>query len=334
MTQSSLRFEILKLLKESPTHGYDLFIILQDEEMVKNASDLYKVLRKLKDEGIINEEKEESSSGPEKKILSLSKKGLIEYFERIIDSARDFMDLLMDINVKQNYFVDSVINNKNYTIPDLEGKKIYFNIQMLNPRMQVAIIKRILLPLNKEMSLFINEPSVNRKLFRAFERTKIGINFINKSMSLKPHSVDIILSDLFAFYENKELVKNEMDNLFNLLEAGGSFFIVLPGKNMREPPQMFNMIINQAFKDMPKEVLPKLGELFPEFAIHNKSNLLEKETLSPPVPNLKLIAELEEFIGNILKNSFKQVEKIEHGKSPLILIANDFILPKSSRFVL
>jgi hypothetical protein len=192
--------------------------------------------------------------------------------------------------------------------------------------MQVNVLKKTILPLDKKITIFINEPSVNLRLFRCFERTKINIKFINQNFSLKPNSIDIILSDLFFFNINKQDLKNELESLFKLLVFGGIFILILPGKSMRGPPQMFNLILNEVFRDIPKEILPRLSEIFPEFAMHSHIECKGTTLPKPQLPNPKMIIESEEYIVNILKDSFVKIEKIQNLDAPVIIIAYNYIL--------
>ncbi len=68
---------LLLLLREQPTHGYDLLERLPEltgEQRVEMGN-LYRLLRGLEDEGIVTSEWDSSSPGPAKRRYALTKAG-------------------------------------------------------------------------------------------------------------------------------------------------------------------------------------------------------------------------------------------------------------------
>lgn len=72
---------LLCQLKEGSNYGYNLMPKLSSfgiEEEDINISTLYRTLKKLEDSNLIESSWEESESGPNKKIYSITKEGIIE----------------------------------------------------------------------------------------------------------------------------------------------------------------------------------------------------------------------------------------------------------------
>jgi PadR family transcriptional regulator len=77
---------LLLLLRERPTHGYDLLERLPEltGDQPVEMGNLYRLLRGLEDEGIVTSEWDSSSPGPAKRRYALTKEG-----SRLLDQWAD-----------------------------------------------------------------------------------------------------------------------------------------------------------------------------------------------------------------------------------------------------
>ncbi|MBD3354172.1 MAG: hypothetical protein GF364_22005, partial [Candidatus Lokiarchaeota archaeon] len=100
MSSKNIEFEILKRLKLNPTHGYDIYKYLARNGFIAHnkASYVYKIIRRLEHKNLI-ETKELTSKGNRKKnMLSLTKEGRGFYYEKILQSAQDFLSVIIEAN--------------------------------------------------------------------------------------------------------------------------------------------------------------------------------------------------------------------------------------------
>jgi PadR family transcriptional regulator, regulatory protein PadR len=76
LPRSFLRPCVLLLLKESPSHGYDLLERLKAFGFPgSDAGGLYRMLRGLEDEGLVRSAWEQSAAGPARRIYELTRAG-------------------------------------------------------------------------------------------------------------------------------------------------------------------------------------------------------------------------------------------------------------------
>jgi poly-beta-hydroxybutyrate-responsive repressor len=84
---------LLLLLRERPTHGYELLErlpeLLPDERI--DMGNLYRVLRSLEDEGVVRSEWDADAPGPAKRIYELTDEGRA-LLERWADGLRTAQD--------------------------------------------------------------------------------------------------------------------------------------------------------------------------------------------------------------------------------------------------
>ncbi len=258
-----LRFEILKLLKECPTHGYSLFLILKDQELVDQASDLYKILRFMKDKGYIEGETKKTPKGPNKVILTLTDKGKEQYYKRVIESAKVFHELIMDTSVKRigaifiNFFEKIGYNSKKF-----QNKKILFDMPMnFQYNFQSRLINSIFTPLDTEVVVYVQPKKLEeRNPFRIFERTKVDLKIIDENLSIKSNSMDIIL--IFGGFI-KEKLDSRLIKSRELLKKDGVIFLIYKSKEKVVTPRVFGGIMESIVQDFPKKHLNDLKEILP-----------------------------------------------------------------------
>ena len=97
----TIPFEILKILRLSPTHGYNIFLNLKRQGLVKDPSELYKMLRSMEQENFIAGVEQKSEHGPKRKIYSLTPAGFGEFYTAVVDSAKLFLNLLIEATFSQ-----------------------------------------------------------------------------------------------------------------------------------------------------------------------------------------------------------------------------------------
>jgi DNA-binding PadR family transcriptional regulator len=306
-----LRFGILKLLQESPTHGYDLFLILKEQNKVKQASDLYKILRSMKKKGLINGKVEEDSSfsGPKKTILSLSEEGIDAYYEYVLESAKIFMDLFMDLSMSQiNLFKHELFEQFEINTEKL-GNNIYFDISLEMPiRFQIGAIKQICNFLDTNITLYLQMPKdVDQRMFRSLENDKVNLQIFDKNMRLKSHTIDSIFS---LGGSSKEIFNSKLNNFIDLLKQDGALFLII--RNPERLPRLnrFQFMFQDIFINIPKKFHKRFKEIFPFPQLDVQK-----------VPNKLLNMEQ---IKDILQNNFEDLKFIKI--APIIGI---FIAQKS-----
>ncbi len=89
---------LLLLLRESPSHGYDL--IQQVAALGVDASDpgrLYRALRKLEDEGLVHSAWAPSNAGPQRRIYQITRAGSEELHRcaRALASGHDHLEAFL-----------------------------------------------------------------------------------------------------------------------------------------------------------------------------------------------------------------------------------------------
>jgi PadR family transcriptional regulator, regulatory protein PadR len=91
---------LLLLLRERPTHGYELLeqlpALIPDERI--DMGNLYRVLRALEDEGIVSSEWSDDLPGPAKRTYELTDEGrkLLDQWAEALGQARGQIDSFLD----------------------------------------------------------------------------------------------------------------------------------------------------------------------------------------------------------------------------------------------
>lgn len=299
-----VRFEVLKLLKEAPTHGYDLFLLIQDKDpdLIKQVSDLYKILRGMKKDGLIKENEEESKHGPNKKILELTSDGIDEYYDRVLEMAKAFFELLSEANAGfMRQFDEIALSELGLDSNFFENKSIFIPADDKPVFMVIRFIKNILVPFNLPMKLYLQiDSEANHRLFWSIEKSKIDLQLIDTNLRLKDESIDIIL---FAIPELREILIDKVKKYKKYLKKGGiCLFLCRENPDRSHPRVMRGFFQGQSiFQGMPEKYKSKLAEFFPTF--RNIKNGKRYE-----VNHSQNILNDEEFY-RILKGNFKTIKK-------------------------
>jgi PadR family transcriptional regulator, regulatory protein PadR len=94
LPRNFLRPCVLLLLREEPAHGYDLMRRLRSFGFVRDdPGRLYRALRALEDEGFVHSAWEASSSGPDRRMYTLTRAG-VEELHRAATGLADAADVL------------------------------------------------------------------------------------------------------------------------------------------------------------------------------------------------------------------------------------------------
>jgi DNA-binding PadR family transcriptional regulator len=94
---------VLQLLSERPMHGYELLErvpALAREERRVDLGNLYRLLRSLEEEGVVDSEWDEAVSGPAKRVYRLTPSGeaLLGQWAVALGDARDLIAAFIERN--------------------------------------------------------------------------------------------------------------------------------------------------------------------------------------------------------------------------------------------
>lgn len=92
---------VLAALARAETHGYDLARTIEeltDGTVVPDAGGMYRVLRRLEEEGVVSSEWQESESGPQRRAYRLTEDGrhLLEHWLEHLEQRRTTLDVLIE----------------------------------------------------------------------------------------------------------------------------------------------------------------------------------------------------------------------------------------------
>ncbi|MHA1377467.1 MAG: PadR family transcriptional regulator [Candidatus Helarchaeota archaeon] len=302
MKSDKIRFRILKILKDFPTHGYNLFLILSKEGLVKNASELYKILRTFNKKGLIAGKGSKSPQGPNRTIFFLTDKGFEEYYSQVIDSANNFFDLMIEAN--STTIVEAIkegTKKLNFDIEKIENKKIFIDSFQLVHRLQSNLIHKLLIPLKGKNQVYLQSKVMNEHELIYFKDSILDIKILDENLSIKPHMMDII----FAFgLTAKDPFENHINHMLEILKNNGILFLFIRRRENVREPKIFRVFINDLFKNVPEKHHKKLQQIVP---FHHSTDSTEipledgeiKELLLKYFENVELLS-LPAFLSVIL----------------------------------
>ena len=294
-----LRFEVLKLLNESPNHGYGLFLMLKDDELVKRPSDLYKVIDSMKKNKLIKEqEKEESEQGPDKIILTLTDNGVEEYYECIFESAKILIDFLLGLNLGQTRPINEKLRERMKEELKESGKNIFLDISSDIPvRFQVGLIKQYIVPMDLEMNVYLQAPrEVDRSIYRPLAKTKVNLQILDENVGLKKNTIDYIFT---LGGGSKRDFEKHLQLLISFLKQEGAIVLIANTRQNPEMNRMFAEFAQNIFETVPKRFHQKLFEVLPrrEFRKYRKPISADqtKEILQNKFEDLEVIKDFEDL---------------------------------------
>ncbi|MBD3194212.1 MAG: hypothetical protein GF317_04100 [Candidatus Lokiarchaeota archaeon] len=288
-----IKFKILEILKDNPTHGYNLMSILSEKQINSQPSYLYKILRSMKENGLVIGEETPSDQGPNKEILYLTDKGEKEYYNLLIDSASAFFQLIMEANIKAiSKFNIKMLNQVGFGPNELEGKVIYFYGPNIPYNLLGQIIRGIFGPLDIKIRIYIQAPkNLPENAFKSFDNTKVELILFDSRLGLRANTIDImfILGDSLI-----KPLKDVIQESIDILKNDSVVFFHVRSQEKAKRPRMFFKIIQEVLKEFPVDK-DKLAKIFPRTFIRKF-----------PGKRLK-----KEEINSILNEHFNKVKVIE-----------------------
>lgn len=292
MKSKEVRFAILKSLSLGKEHGYGLYSHLKNEQDIKNPSEIYKVLRKMKNDGVIEVIEVEKQGKREREILGLSTLGMEEFYQELFNSSRYFLDLISetatrrlseDIVTRFNDEELSYIFQYNSVFVDF-----YFPIER-----QLQMIDQIKKYFEHEPAFYIRLSEVNKN-DPVVNKTTPGINFLDENMTLRVNSIDLIF---LMKPITEDMFTHQDANLLSLLKKDGTLITATLRNDLRIFTPMIVDRIKNFFRDLFEEpIASKLHETMSKLLF---TDLFYTKTVS------------NDEIDAIFHNYFKNVKRIE-----------------------
>lgn len=107
MRKGMLEYCIMLLLRHRPSYANDIIERLKDAKMIVVEGTLYPLLNRLKKDGLLSYEWQESTQGPPRKYYTLTAEG--EDALRQLDS--NWNELAETVTILQNNFRQLTVNN-------------------------------------------------------------------------------------------------------------------------------------------------------------------------------------------------------------------------------
>jgi DNA-binding PadR family transcriptional regulator len=305
MKSENIRLEILSIILNRPNHGYFIFKHLQSKGFDIERTEVYRNIRILKTEGLIEGEKQETSKGIEKEILRITKEGKIFYNESMFLTLQRIMDLMNEqIAVKINEFgIQFFKDHKslNFIKQLALGKKIRILLDFqhdLISSMHYHYIASSLGNLGKHFEVFIqyyDKPIRKFDEFTDINDYMEGLDKLEKVEKIEPHSIDVILG--FRYDQKNEIV-TKMQNEWGLyLKSQGFLFFGTYLEPIRKDP-MFDELISGIFHENDQEFI----EALPKVRMTEGLRGLQKlPILDFHLKDNELLEQLNQF--------FKEIEK-------------------------
>src|SRR5271157_1243469 len=299
-----IRFEMLKILKNTNTHGYNLFLLLSERGLVRDVSECYKVIRSLKEADLIRElvasntvtyqNRNGTNQGSSKKTLEITQKGIHAYYEWIFSSMLVFFDFIEEI--RQPRISDEIkmyLSESGIEYDNIIRKTLLFSFQNLPARLQEGIILKFLLPLAEGNAIYyqsmteISEDTMKILLLKAPHLT-----VLTENLTVNKNSVDMI----FAFnITSPELLENTVDRWKNLLKKEGQLLLSIPKYHRRH------------FRFRPAGEDPQTSDAYDEQINWQESRTLDNDnSQNGPQPAREMINMFLEEIPENLRMEYVQ----------------------------
>src|SRR5271157_2994098 len=148
-----MRFEILKILLKTSTHGYQIYLFLSERGLVKDVSECYKNIRSLKEAGLIQDMESSSILGlsgedasnqnSSKKTLKITEKGIHAYYEWIYKSLLVFLDFIEEMRrTSITSDIENYLTEKGIKLDSIAHKSILFTFHNFPVGWQEGIITK------------------------------------------------------------------------------------------------------------------------------------------------------------------------------------------------
>jgi DNA-binding PadR family transcriptional regulator len=262
MKSTEVRFAILKNLALGPGHGYDLFTVLKAEFEIKNASELYKVLRALKDEGLITQMSLETSGGREREILELTPKGFEAYYQELLKASKYFLDLISETAIRK--LGEGIVKR----LKELDFSAIFEDTESVFVHLSISLERQLQLinqvsPYLKKNPVFYIQPGSSVSSSLDFAKASPRIHVLDRNVTIKPGSIDLVL--VFGPIIDTMFDARSSDNPIPLLKPGGIMLAATLRENLRAITPGLLEGIRNIFKDLFDEAVgAKLLDNFSE----------------------------------------------------------------------
>ncbi|HME53718.1 MAG TPA: PadR family transcriptional regulator [Candidatus Lokiarchaeia archaeon] len=289
MKSNEVRFAILKNLSMGPGHGYDLFTIFKEDFEIKNPSELYKIIRAMKEEGLVRVASVEEAGGREREILEITPSGFETYYQEMLKASKNFLDLISETAIRR--LVEGVIRRLSEMDMDWifnETESIFVNLAIPIER-QLQLINQIMRHFKKEPAIYIQRSKSTNDEAR-FLKASPRIHFLDENMVIKPGTIDLVL--LFGPIL-ESIDDTSTTNIVQLLKPGGTLISATLQENLRQITPGLLAGVKNFFTDLLDEpVASKLLESFSQL-------LMSDLFFANFVPNAKIQEYLEANFENI-----------------------------------
>lgn len=310
MKSNEVRFAILKNLSMGPGHGYDLFTLFKNDLEIKNPSELYKIIRGLKEEGLVRVASVEKSGGREREILELSPAGFETYYQELIKASKNFLDLISETGIRK--LGEGVVRR----LKEMSMDSIFEETESIFVDLAIPIERKLQL-LNQMMFNFKKSPTIYIQRPRTAENEAIflksspRIHFLDENMVIKPGTIDLVL----LFGPILESIDDaSTTNIASLLKPGGTLISATLQENLRKITPGLLQGINNFFTGLLDE--PVASKLLESFSQLLMSDLFYTNF----VPNIK--------IQEYLDKNFENITPIQPSMTRLAPIFDIFIAQK------
>ncbi len=99
MRKGMLEYCILLLLRKGPSYANDIIVQLQNAEMIVVEGTLYPLLNRLKKDGLLTYEWQESTQGPPRKYYALTAEGM----EALSQLDAGWNEIARTVSILQNH---------------------------------------------------------------------------------------------------------------------------------------------------------------------------------------------------------------------------------------
>lgn len=272
------------LVGSNEFYGYEIHKILESQGIKIEISRLYRLLNEMLKANLFSSRWEKSSSGPNKRVYKLDRKGLKKREEQLLDAIgivhKFYGEYLQGLPKKLNVF-DKIVDY--FKIQTLEIKKIGL-LAHSKSKIVDLLIKKIQ-EKNSTSSIYLIKPdsiSFNLKL-----RNLMIVDGNYSTIPFKDNYLDLLV---IIGIPKKDLFIKSMKEWARSIEETGKLVIIAP------------TVLIDDYKD-PKNI----GEFFEEFE-HYESQKMEK------IGTKTIVKELKEFFVTIQKTKIVHVSLFRASK--------------------
>jgi DNA-binding PadR family transcriptional regulator len=290
MKGDNLRFEILKQLRISPTYGYNLHKIFARRQYCQKPVELYKSIQMMKDAHFLNAQLVEYKHGQKKEILSLTSEGEISYYEHTIESAKIFFNTVMEQLVRKtaNVLFDKMAESQ-IKISESTPISVLLYLDYLPFMQQIQFVITFFEKIKSQTFLYIpsnpGNPSEGKE-WLSLMRMGYQINLFDPNLTLKNHSIDIILE----MGQNKDAPFSTLLDLQNpeswlrLLKENGIVILGFIREKERTKPSILLELVKEFFDELPEQLQEPIFQEFQSFL--DISRIFKKKVTNQEIQQL------------------------------------------------